>query len=98
MEFPAELLRLGIRRMTVIISADLSPGHITIQNTDFYVRLLEQAGFRLMTEFTETLDKVPVPREWDSRQENVMYYPYARTGVPRNGWNQVPGHLFFVRD
>ena len=98
MEFPAELLRLGIRKMSVIISADPSPGHITIQDTAFYVDLLAQAGFRLMTEFTEALDQVPVPCAWAPNKDGVLSAPYRMTGRPRNGWNQVPGHLFFVRE
>jgi hypothetical protein len=41
------------------------------------------------------LDEVPAPIDW--RDAAVVWADYRLSGEPRNGWNQVPGHLFFKR-
>ena len=91
-------MRLDIRQVACIISNDtLSAGHITIENLQFYETLLGSAGFRLMREVTEHLEPVPAPVAYSSDLEQVIWALYSASGDPRNGWNQVPGHLFFVR-
>ena len=96
---PVELARLGIRQISCVIAADTgSAGHITIQDTDWYLELFARAGFRLMTELTPLLQRVPVPGAWNERTRTPVWLPYDRTGEPRNGWNQVPGQLFLTRD
>ena len=95
---PAELSRLGISQIACIISSDtISAGHITIQDTDWYVELFARAGFRLMTELNQVLDPLEIPLVWEEDEDNVYWGTYNRSGQPRNGWNQVPGHLFFHR-
>ncbi len=95
---PEELERLGVTQLACIISADtITPEHITIQNTSYYVDLLRRAGFRLLCEWTVPLAECQVPARWDAAAERVVWAPYGLTGVPRNGWNQVPGHLFFEK-
>ena len=96
---PDELLRLGIKQIACIISKDtITPEHITIQDTGYYVELLGRAGFRMMTELDAQLAECPVPAGWDEARQQPVWRHYTDTGAPRNGWNQVPGHLFFVRD
>lgn len=96
---PAELVRLGIRQMACIISADtIGAGHITIQDLAYYEDLFGAYGFRVMHELTEHLNRVPAPVAWNEAQQAVIWAEYYRSGKPRNGWNAVPGHLFLVRD
>lgn len=96
---PRELMRLGIRQVGCIISNDvISPGHVTIQETRWYEELFAQAGFRLMRELDHALDEVIAPVGWDEAREEFILAKYNTTGRPRNGWNAVPGHLFFSRD
>ncbi len=94
--FPAELQRLGISQVSCIISNDtLTEGHITIQDTDYYIDLFASAGYRLITEVTESLQDMLVPCAWNEQKQEPVYAPYTASGNPKNGWNQVPGHLFF---
>lgn len=96
---PAELVRLGITQVSCIISNDTeSAGHITIQDTAWYVELFAQAGLRLMTELQDRLAEVYAPVKWVEPQRVLFWAPYFCTGRPRNAWNGVPGHLFFCRD
>jgi hypothetical protein len=95
--FPFEISRLGITQMALIISKDtVSPGHITIQDKSYYVHLFAQAGFRLMSELDPLLAPVMAPVAWNHQQNTPIIAPYTRSGSPRNGWNEVPGHLFFT--
>lgn len=95
---PAELLRLGITQVSCIISNDtLSEGHITIQDTDYYLDLFARSGFRLLSELTPALNEVLAPVAFDEAADQPVYAPYICSGKPQNGWNQVPGHLFFER-
>ena len=85
--------------MACIVSADtIGVGHITIQNTEFYTALFARAGFRLRTELTDRLREVPVPWAMHPEKEEIVWALYEGTGQPRNGWNRVPGHLFFIRE
>ena len=95
---PEELVRLGITQVSCIISNDtISEGHITIQDTAYYVDLFRRSGFRLLTELTAALNQVLVPASWNEAAQRPTYVSYTESGKPRNGWNQVPGHLFFER-
>lgn len=96
--FPGELVRLGITQLAMIISKEtVSEGHITIQDTAWWSALFAQSGFRLMTEVTEALADVPAPAGWNAGLKRAIWATYNATGTPQNGWNQVPGHLFFQR-
>ena len=96
--FPDELRRLGIQQVACVIANDtISDGHITVQDTAFWVELFARAGLRLMTELTADLERLHVPVQWLPDQQRVLLAPYQISGKPRNGWNQVPGHLFFTR-
>lgn len=96
--FPAELTRLGVSQLALIVSKDtVSEGHITIQDTGFYVALFARAGFRLLTEITEHLHQIVAPVGWNHVENIPVIAPYAGTGSPPNGWNVVPGHLFFAK-
>jgi hypothetical protein len=96
--FPAELERLGVTQLALIVSKETeSDGHVTIQDTDWWVALLARAGFRLRAGAAEALDDLPAPAGWDAAAQRVLWARYNATGTPRNGWNQVPGHLFFQR-
>lgn len=96
---PDELVRLGITQIAAIISNDtLSEGHMTIQDLPYFERLFERAGFRLIRELTGHLNEVPAPVAYSDELDRVIWRPYFESGSPRNGWNQVPGHLFFVRE
>lgn len=95
-EFPRELRRLGISQIGCIISKDTgSEGHITIQDTDFYVDLFVRAGYRLIDEITEILDEVMAPVGWNHATQQPVVERYNLCGNPKNSWNCVPGHLFF---
>lgn len=97
--FPDELTRLGIRNMALIIAADtISPGHITIQPTEWWEELLGRAGFRMLREKDPVLRDLPFPWAWSGEKQHAIYSRYEGSGSPPNGWNQVPGHLFFIRD
>lgn len=95
---PEELVRLGITQVSCIISNEtFSEGHITIQDTDYYLDLFARAGFRVLSELTPALNDVVAPVTYDKDTHQPMYALYTCSGKPRNGWNQVPGHLFFER-
>lgn len=95
---PEELVRLGITQVSCIISNDtISEGHITIQDTDYYLELFGRAGFRVLSELNPALNDVLAPVAWNEAQGRPVYAPYVCSGNPTNGWNQVPGHLFFER-
>lgn len=95
---PAELDRLGIEFIDCVIAKDtISAGHITIQDTAWWVALFARAGFRLCDELTEALAEVIWPLGWDPGNEQVIFGRYPGTGSPPNAWNAVPGHLFFRR-
>ena len=97
--FPAELVRLGVTQLSLIVSKDtVSPGHITIQDTAWYVDLFRRSGYRLRTELTPLLAPVEAPVGWDHTRGEPIVAPYVLSGAPRNAWNEVPGHLFFVRE
>jgi SAM-dependent methyltransferase len=95
---PSELRRLDIQHIDCVIAKDtISEGHITIQETEWWVELFAQAGFRLREEVYDALRELPVPLGWHPDQEGVIYGKYPGTGRPPNDWNAVPGHLFFTR-
>jgi len=95
---PQELVRLGITQVSCIISNEtISDGHITIQDTDYYLDLFARSGFRVLSELTSALNEVLAPVAYDEAAQQPGYAPYVCSGKPRNGWNQVPGHLFFER-
>lgn len=97
--FPDELRRLGIRQLALVISKDtLSAGHITIQDTEYYLELFSRAGFRLLRELDPALRNVEAPIAWNHTTNEPVIAPYAGSGRPKNGWNVVPGHLFFAND
>ena len=96
---PGELARLGITQVACIISNDTeSEGHITIQDLDWYEELFARAGFRLLRELDEALAQMPVPAGWNDSRGEPIWLPYHLTGDPANGWNRVPGHLFWIKD
>ncbi|GEM_PF-5340406 len=93
--FPRELERLGVRNISCVIAKDtISEGHITIQETSWWLELFGRAGFELVPGIPELFATLPVPDRWEESERAVRFAPYPMTGVPRNGWNTVPGHLF----
>lgn len=85
-----ELLKLNPQYFVFQISNDvISDGHITIQSTKFWVNKFIKTGkYRLMSELTSSLKETVIQDGSDL---------YINTGLPRNGFNQVPGILFFER-
>ncbi|MCH6552041.1 MAG: hypothetical protein IH804_08515 [Planctomycetes bacterium] len=69
----------------------------TLDHLDYYLDLFARSGFRVLLELTPALNEVLAPVAWSEADQEPRYAPYIHTGKPRNGWNQVPGHLFFER-
>lgn len=81
-----ELLALAPRYFVFCISKDaISDGHITLKGTGFWVKKFK--NYRVMKELTPQLNKIVT-----INQEH-----YQNTGIPRNGWNKVPGFIFLER-
>lgn len=68
------------------ISKDaISDGHITLKGTKWWTRKFK--GYRVMHELTPFLNQFMT-----IEQEH-----YQNTGIPRNGWNKVPGFIFLEK-
>lgn len=99
MRVPSELQRLGIHQVVLSIARNpMTPGRLTLQDRDFYVDLMGQAGLGLMEAWTPVLAGLRVPAGWNEVARRVEWTDIGNTGYPANAWNDVPGYLFFQRD
>lgn len=81
-----QLLKLQPKYFVLGISKDaISDGHITLKGKKWWAKKIK--GYRIMDELTSQLNLV-LTLEGDH---------YQNTGIPRNGWNSVPGFLFLER-
>lgn len=81
-----QLLGLKPKYFVLGISKDaISDGHITLKGRKWWVKKFK--GYRVMDELTNQLN-LTLTLEGDH---------YQNTGIPRNGWNSVPGFLFLER-
>ncbi len=96
--FPQKARELGIENICCIIANDtLTKEHVTIQETAWYRERFLAAGYRLMDEITEDLRSILWPTPSAKVGSQYLQYPYEWAGEPKNGWNEVPGMLFFTR-
>lgn len=78
--------QLGAKYLVFVISKDImSEGHITLKGTNWWVRKFPH--YRLMRELKHSLNQ--------ERFSDNRLYQYS--GIPRNGWNKVPGFIFLEK-
>lgn len=82
----SELKKLSPKYFVFMISKDmLNDGHITLKNTKWWIRKF-RPEYRMMKELNRNLNKTKLGEE-----------EYCYTGIPRNGFNKVPGVIFLEK-
>lgn len=81
-----ELKKMDPKYFVFMISKDMfNEGHITLKGTNWWVKKFKPE-YRMMKELSKNLNKVKLRGE-----------EYRYTGIPRNGFNKVPGIIFLEK-